>query len=266
MPINENDRARTGEQDVNNAHQKDNDVRQTRNDAKANTNTAQGDINSAQGATNDTQADTNSDQVDTNNAQGVTNAEQGDTNAAQGVTNTAQEATNSDQLDINLDVQETITGMREGETKRLVGMRVLADNNVVMLQTVRLLGQSLDANTKSLTAVSKALDDNQKYTESIEAKSDSRASIFKKMWILLFVIGLVGSLGLFELNSYRTDQLCEARNDLNQNNVDIINLSIDRLMEQEQTADTVDSLARLRDYVSKSAQVNCGDLIPFNGD
>lgn len=252
MPIDESARARAGEQEVNNAHQKDNDVRQTRNDAKANTDVEQAKTNANQGTTDTTQKDINSAQGDTNDTQADTNSDQLDTNIAQGITN-------SGQLDINTEVKDSIAAVKEGVSQT-------TSTSMLILETVRELSASMNANTGSLKAVSAALQENQEYTESIEAKSDSRASIFKKMWILLFVIGLVGSLGLFELNSYRTAQLCEARNDLNQNNVNIINLSIDRLMEQEQTADTVDSLSRLRDYVSKSAPVNCGDLIPFNGN
>lgn len=246
MPNDEAARARA-EQKVNNAHQGDNDARQNRNDtaqAAAKKELAQTQTNLEQGDTNAAQGITNADQLDTNTAQGVTNAEQGDTNSA-------QEVTNTEQLDVNAAIRETI----------------------------KLLANSVDANTVSMEAVSGALKENlelyaridvrlteaehktnktERHAIAIEAKSDSRAGTFRRMWAMLVVMLLVIGLGGFGLNAYRTKQLCMQRNEANSSNTLLVQEDVNMLLAKDPTNPALPGLQR---YLTRSVQVNCGGFL-----
>lgn len=206
------------EQEENNAHQGNNDARQNRND------TAQ------QANVNEEQVRTNQDQGDTNTAQGITNADQGITNSA-------------------------------------------------IRETIKLLGWSVDANTASMEAVSKALEENLKlYTKidvrltdaenktnetarraaEIEAKSDKRASTYRRLWGTLAVAVLVVGVGGFGLNAYRTRQLCNQRNLANASNTLLVQEDVAMLLAKDPTNAALPGLQR---YLTRSVQVDCSGFL-----
>jgi len=124
---------------------------------------------------------------------------------------------------------------------------------------------SLEENLRLYTRIDARLTEAEKKTVEterraieIEAKSDRRASTYRRLWGTLAVMLLIVGVGGFALNSYRTEQLCMQRNEANANNTELIQERVNTLSAANPLDPALPSLNR---FLDRSVPIDCGNLL-----
>lgn len=213
---------------------------------------------------------------DSNNAhQGSNDAQQGRNNAQQDASGKVQESTNVDQAKTNTAQAKTNTAQGETNTEvhgKLQELKVLiSSDSSGVLETIRLLAISVDANTVSMEAVAESLRENLSQYAKIDARfehiehkaaeiEDSfarQANTAKKMGIISFCILLIIAVGGFGLNAYRTKELCVQRNETNALSTAMIQDDVSALLLSDPGNARLPALQK---FLAATVPVDCGSF------